>query len=167
MITSSSKNAHEGGESSSSKSIEKWMAFPTVEPKTHSNEIIEESKETGSKQLLAERAAEWGLTANLDSQIVGLRSSGEGTKSSMERTPQSTRTSDESSYTLESSLPRVSQELKDALSTLKQTFVVSDATRPDCPIMYASAGFFSMTGYTTKEVIGRNWCEPCLIASTF
>nr|AML78326.1 putative LOV domain-containing protein [Eleusine coracana] len=54
------------------------------------------------------------------------------------------------------SLPRVSQELKDALSNLQQTFVVSDATRPDCPIIYASEGFFTMTGYSVKEVIGRN-----------
>lgn len=54
-------------------------------------------------------------------------------------------------------IPRVSQELKDALATLQQTFVVSDATKPDCPIMYASSGFFSMTGYSSKEVIGRNW----------
>jgi PAS domain S-box-containing protein len=54
------------------------------------------------------------------------------------------------------SLPRVSQELKDALSSLQQTFVVSDATRPDCPIIYASAGFYTMTGYAPKEVVGRN-----------
>nr|AML76404.1 putative LOV domain-containing protein [Cavendishia cuatrecasasii] len=53
-------------------------------------------------------------------------------------------------------IPRVSQELKDALATLQQTFVVSDATKPDCPVMYASSGFFSMTGYSSKEVIGRN-----------
>ncbi|KAK4491072.1 hypothetical protein RD792_001794 [Penstemon davidsonii] len=55
-----------------------------------------------------------------------------------------------------SQLPRVSQEVKDALATLQQTFVVSDATKPDCPIMYASSGFFTMTGYSSKEVIGRN-----------
>nr|AML78856.1 putative LOV domain-containing protein [Oresitrophe rupifraga] len=65
---------------------------------------------------------------------------------------ESTRTSEESNY----GIPRVSQELKDALATLQQTFVVSDATKPDCPIMYASSGFFSMTGYSSKEVIGRN-----------
>nr|AML78123.1 putative LOV domain-containing protein [Helonias bullata] len=74
----------------------------------------------------------------------------------MERSIESTRVSNESNSTLDSSFPRVSQELKDALSTLQQTFVVSDATRPDCPIMYASGGFFSMTGYSPKEVIGRN-----------
>nr|AML77349.1 putative LOV domain-containing protein [Sabal bermudana] len=156
MITSSSKYAHEGGETSSSKPIEKWMAFPGVESKTHSNEILEESKDTRSNQSAAETAAERRLSGNPSSQTGGLGSSGEGTKLSMERTMESTRTSDESSNAPESGLLRVSQELKDALSTLRQTFVVSDATRPDCPIMYASAGFFSMTGYSLKEVIGRN-----------
>jgi PAS domain-containing protein len=53
-------------------------------------------------------------------------------------------------------IPRVSEDLKDALSPFQQTFVVSDATKPDYPIMYANAGFFKMTGYTSKEVIGRN-----------
>nr|AML78570.1 putative LOV domain-containing protein [Verbascum arcturus]AML79396.1 putative LOV domain-containing protein [Verbascum sp. BC-2016] len=67
----------------------------------------------------------------------------------------STRTSEES--VVESSgIPRVSGEVKDALSTLRQTFVVSDATKPDCPIMYASSGFFTMTGYSSNEIIGRN-----------
>ncbi|PSS05096.1 Phototropin-2 like [Actinidia chinensis var. chinensis] len=65
---------------------------------------------------------------------------------------ESTRTSVDS----EQWFPRVSQELKDALATLQQTFVVSDATKPDCPIIYASSGFFSMTGYSSREVIGRN-----------
>nr|AML78401.1 putative LOV domain-containing protein [Colchicum autumnale] len=53
-------------------------------------------------------------------------------------------------------MPRVSEELRDALSAFQQTFVVSDASKPDYPIMYASAGFFKMTGYLGKEVIGRN-----------
>lgn len=57
-------------------------------------------------------------------------------------------------------IPRVSEDLKDALSTFQQTFVVSDATKPDYPILYASAGFFKMTGYTSREVIGRNWYVP-------
>nr|AML76835.1 putative LOV domain-containing protein [Helenium autumnale] len=65
-------------------------------------------------------------------------------------------TSRRSSMASWTSEPRVSQDLKDALSTLQQTFVVSDATKPDCPIMYASSGFFTMTGYSSKEVIGRN-----------
>nr|AML79181.1 putative LOV domain-containing protein [Limonium spectabile] len=53
-------------------------------------------------------------------------------------------------------VPRVSEDLKDALSAFQQTFVVSDATKPDYPIMYASEGFFKMTGYSSREVIGRN-----------
>ncbi|XP_040994122.1 phototropin-1-like isoform X3 [Juglans microcarpa x Juglans regia] len=59
----------------------------------------------------------------------------------------------------ENGIPRISEDLRDALSTFQQTFVVSDATKPDCPIMYASAGFFRMTGYTSKEVVGRNWMQ--------
>jgi PAS domain-containing protein len=54
-------------------------------------------------------------------------------------------------------LPRVSEELRAALSAFQQTFVVSDATRPDHPILYASAGFFNMTGYSSHEVVGRSW----------
>ncbi|KAG8391023.1 hypothetical protein BUALT_Bualt01G0144900 [Buddleja alternifolia] len=71
----------------------------------------------------------------------------------------STRTSEESIVVESSSssgIPRVSEEVKDALATLRQTFVVSDATKPDCPIMYASSGFFTMTGYSSNEIIGRN-----------
>nr|AML77214.1 putative LOV domain-containing protein [Syntrichia princeps] len=51
---------------------------------------------------------------------------------------------------------RVSADLLDALASFKQTFVVSDASRPDYPIMYASAGFYTMTGYSADEVIGHN-----------
>jgi len=59
-------------------------------------------------------------------------------------------------------IPRVSEELRAALSAFQQTFVVSDATRPDHPILYASAGFFNMTGYSSNEVVGRNWwIAPC------
>lgn len=118
---------------------------------------------------IAERTAEWGLVMNSGSfkatEAVTSSSSfdgGDKRKNLSDRfvAAGSTRTSDESNYGSESSsgaFPRVSQELKDALASLQQTFVVSDATKPDCPIMYASSGFFSMTGYSSKEVIGRNW----------
>jgi phototropin len=112
--------------------LEKWMAFPTKESNT---EIIEEGTTTEWKEL-DPKSSENGK--------IGKRSSGD---KSVER----------ASTESEGTFPRVSQELKDALSNLQQTFVVSDATRPDCPIMYASAGFFSMTGYSAKEVIGKNW----------
>nr|AHZ63883.1 phototropin [Metzgeria crassipilis] len=53
-------------------------------------------------------------------------------------------------------VPRVSRDLRDALASFQQTFVVSDASRPDFPILYASAGFYKMTGYVPKDVIGKN-----------
>ncbi|XP_020080074.1 phototropin-2-like isoform X2 [Ananas comosus] len=135
------------------EAIEKWMAFPTKSSEKYlkHNEIIEESDSLASNQLPDQRGSVVrSENDNLRSRSAGSRSSGDGAKISMERT------SGESSYAPDSSFPRVSQELKDALSTLQQTFVVSDATRPDCPIVYASAGFFTMTGYSAKEVIGRN-----------
>nr|AML77721.1 putative LOV domain-containing protein [Agave tequilana] len=161
MLPRSSKSVPEGQET-----IEKWMAFPPAnsEPHPNSNEIHEESNKPGISQEMINRAAEWGLVVRSESTgdagavTVGLMSAGEGgtTSSSKERGVASRRMSREPSFTTEPSVPRVSQDLKDALSTLQQTFVVSDATRPDCPIMYASAGFFNMTGYSAKEVIGRN-----------
>ena len=67
----------------------------------------------------------------------------------------SKRTSDGSDRGSETSVQRVSKELKEALSKLQHTFFVSDATKPDYPIVYASPRFFKITGYSPKEVIGR------------
>lgn len=154
----------------------KWMAFegesgnyPKIKvPDESDGRFCNEKKAVDVDQILtgasiAERIAEWGLVVKSDVlgegtfKAVNLRKpSGDGdrSKNSSERfTTDSTRTSEESER---GAFPRVSQELKAALATLQQTFVVSDATKPDCPIMYASSGFFSMTGYSSKEVIGRN-----------
>nr|AHZ63873.1 phototropin [Osmunda regalis]AML78893.1 putative LOV domain-containing protein [Osmunda sp. BC-2016] len=128
-------------------------------------------KETGNRKILseagiAERAAEWGLVVKTNvgegkGPSVGTRTSGEERRSggSFQRaSATSVRTSEESDISSDtvSHIPRVSKDLRDALETFQQTFVVSDATRPDYPILYASAGFFKMTGYSSKEVIGRN-----------
>ena len=99
-----------------------------------------------------QRAAEWGLVLQTNEhtgrpQGVSARSSGGGG---------SARSSSDDKA-VAGAIPRVSEELRDALSAFQQTFVVSDASRPGHPIMYASAGFFNMTGYTSKEVVGRNW----------
>nr|AML78816.1 putative LOV domain-containing protein [Gyrostemon ramulosus] len=123
-----------------------------------------------------QRAAEWGLVLKTDTktgkpQGVSVRTSG-GENDPNEKTEPSRRNSNNS---VRSSgemsdgdggggtgrerglmIPRVSEDLRDVLSTFQQTFVVSDATKPDYPILYASEGFFKMTGYTSKEVIGRN-----------
>ncbi|GMJ08926.1 NONPHOTOTROPIC HYPOCOTYL 1, phototropin 1, ROOT PHOTOTROPISM 1 [Hibiscus trionum] len=118
--------------------------------------------------VAAKRAAEWGLVLKTDNETgkpqgVGVRNSGgdePNAKSGTSRrnSNNSVRSSEESDneYSKERGFPRVSEDLKDALSTFQQTFVVSDATKPDYPILYASAGFFKMTGYTSREVIGRN-----------
>lgn len=36
------------------------------------------------------------------------------------------------------------------------SFVVSDANGPDCPIIYCSPAFESLTGYTSNEIVGKN-----------
>jgi PAS domain-containing protein len=101
-----------------------------------------------------QRAAEWGLVLQTNEQTgrpqgVSARSSGGGG---------SARSSSDDKA-VAGAIPRVSEELRAALSAFQQTFVVSDASRPGHPIMYASAGFFNMTGYTSKEVVGRNWYQ--------
>ncbi|XP_070662933.1 phototropin-2-like isoform X4 [Malus domestica] len=141
-------------------SITKWMAFETAQasadPKstfaTDSNEG--HASNSGNNQIIT---AEWGVVVK--SSDIGERSFKgiSGRKNSSERFESSARNSEDSNHGGEmGNIPRVSNELMAALSTLQQTFVVSDATKPDCPIVYASSGFFGMTGYSSKEVIGRN-----------
>nr|6I21_A Chain A, Aureochrome1-like protein [Ochromonas danica]6I24_A Chain A, Aureochrome1-like protein [Ochromonas danica]6I25_A Chain A, Aureochrome1-like protein [Ochromonas danica] len=43
-----------------------------------------------------------------------------------------------------------------ALQTAQQNFVISDPSIPDNPIVYASQGFLTLTGYALSEVLGRN-----------
>jgi len=43
-----------------------------------------------------------------------------------------------------------------ALQTAQQNFVISDPSLPDNPIVYASTGFLSLTGYQLDQVLGRN-----------
>nr|AML78632.1 putative LOV domain-containing protein [Codariocalyx motorius] len=171
--------------SNSTSSMEpgnKWMAFATKpvftldgNSRTKDKSITEDSylrnhpkeQSSSANQILteatiAERTAEWGIVVNSGNfKAVGGENTsfdGDGSRNMSDRFAESTRTSGDSNYGSESSgvFPRVSQELKEALATLQQTFVVSDATKPDCPIMYASSGFFTMTGYSSKEIIGRN-----------
>jgi len=46
--------------------------------------------------------------------------------------------------------------LMESLSGSQQNFVLSDPRLPDNPIVFASPGFYKLTGYTAKEVLGRN-----------
>nr|AML77852.1 putative LOV domain-containing protein [Allamanda cathartica] len=116
----------------------------------------------------AQRAAEWGLVLKTDDETgkpqgVKVRTSGDEQNIKAGNSRRDSGNSIRSSGDLsddgtgkEKGFPRVSEDLKDALSAFQQTFVVSDATKPDYPILYASAGFFKMTGYTSREVVGRN-----------
>ncbi|CAM9142725.1 unnamed protein product [Discosporangium mesarthrocarpum] len=47
-------------------------------------------------------------------------------------------------------------QLMQALMESQQNFTVSDPSMPDNPIVYASQGFLTLTGYSMQNVIGRN-----------
>jgi len=49
-----------------------------------------------------------------------------------------------------------SVDLGFATRVVMRNFVVADPTRPDCPIIFASAGFKDLTGYSAAETVGRN-----------
>lgn len=150
-----------------------WMALKDPSPEKISKKTITAEKPEVAAVAAEQRAAEWGLVLKTDTktgkpQGVGVRNSGgaendpNDKKNSLQRSSNnSCRSSGEMSdgdvAGGRGGIPRVSEDMKDVLSTFQQTFVVSDATKPDYPIMYASAGFFNMTGYTSKEVVGRNW----------
>nr|AML77424.1 putative LOV domain-containing protein [Brassica nigra] len=148
-----------------------WMALKDPSPDKITKKTITTEKPQVAAVAAEQRAAEWGLVLKTDTktgkpQGVSVRNSGgaendpNGKKTSQRNSSNSCRSSGEMSdgdvAGGRGGIPRVSEDLKDALSTFQQTFVVSDATKPDYPIMYASAGFFNMTGYTSKEVVGRN-----------
>lgn len=48
------------------------------------------------------------------------------------------------------------EKVADILQSHSYNFVLSDPHLPDNPIVYASQGFLSMTGYSREEIIGRN-----------
>ncbi|KAH0728748.1 hypothetical protein KY284_004613 [Solanum tuberosum] len=157
----SMKGAESGSRTGTDKLMNKWMAF---DPKGNDQKKGEDKgnadSQIPSETSISERAAEWGLTVRTDvgeGSFHAISRSGQNSFADGERSKNSigsTRTSEESYQGTE--FPRVSQDLKDALATLQQTFVVSDATKPDCPIVYASSGFFTMTGYSSKEIVGKN-----------
>ncbi|KZV43630.1 phototropin-2 [Dorcoceras hygrometricum] len=147
------------GEASKDITIGRWMAFD-IEPGrsqiTSFRDDIEIIKGSMDKRSAAEASmAEWKEVGQSSFQAVadnnpfgGVKSKNLGEKISVGL-----------AGTWEKpilGIPDVPQEVKDALSTLQQTFVVCDATKPGCPVVYASNGFFTMTGYDTEEVIGKN-----------
>mmetsp|Transcript_7022 Transcript_7022/g.12630 ORF Transcript_7022/g.12630 Transcript_7022/m.12630 type:complete len:403 (-) Transcript_7022:94-1302(-) len=55
-----------------------------------------------------------------------------------------------------STLDHSDYNLISSLTTGQQNFCLSDPRLPDNPIVFASEGFYSLTGYTPQQVLGRN-----------
>jgi len=55
-----------------------------------------------------------------------------------------------------SSLEKADFSLIESLTSGQQNFVLSDPRLPDNPVVYASPGFYVLTGYTQDQVLGRN-----------
>ncbi|MED6160931.1 Phototropin-1 [Stylosanthes scabra] len=142
-------SSHEKPQSSPLRSQPPWKAW-LEQPQASKSAPSEDTNASTSWDAAAQRAAEWGVVLKTDTETVGKpreiargASGGGGGSSS-------------SDVRVARGVPRVSEDVRDALSTFQQTFIVSDAMKADYPILYASGGFFNMTGYTSKEVIGRN-----------
>ena len=56
----------------------------------------------------------------------------------------------------EEPLVRSDFSLMKSLASGQKCFVLSDPKLPDNPIVFASADFYKLTGYSSKEVLGRN-----------
>nr|AML77913.1 putative LOV domain-containing protein [Lomandra longifolia] len=54
------------------------------------------------------------------------------------------------------SIAPLNSSLNISLGRIKQSFVLTDPSLPDMPIVYASDAFLSLTGYSRHEVLGRN-----------
>jgi len=53
-------------------------------------------------------------------------------------------------------IPPLNKNLSNEIRDSSPHFVISDPTRPDSPIIFASPGFCRLTGYSVDECVGRN-----------
>ena len=51
---------------------------------------------------------------------------------------------------------RAGLDLASTLERIEQSFVITDPSLPDHPIVFASDGFLDFTGYSVDEILGRN-----------
>jgi PAS domain S-box-containing protein len=51
---------------------------------------------------------------------------------------------------------RENSQLASAIANLNSGVVITDPNLPDCPIIFANAAFYSHTGYSMTETLGRN-----------
>nr|AML78805.1 putative LOV domain-containing protein [Lunularia cruciata] len=137
-------------------------------------QLSREKKTSGHSEMsddsLSDRAAQWGYSVVLkpssdrgsgyaETERLSTSSSITRISDSSSDVGKSSRATSEGSYAgsnISSTIPGVSRAVRDALGSFQLAFVVCDALNPEYPILYASAGFFSMTGYAAKEVVGRN-----------
>lgn len=61
--------------------------------------------------------------------------------------------------------PGVDERLQALLQTFSFAFVVSDCSKADMPIVFASSHFYEMTGYTADEVRGAGRNLSALVPS--
>ena len=66
------------------------------------------------------------------------------------------REAEEANSSETNSLVRSDFSLMRSLSSGQKCFVLSDPKLPDNPIVFATPDFYKLTGYTAKEVLGRN-----------
>lgn len=66
------------------------------------------------------------------------------------------QTSSSKSEMEKEAMTRSDLALMQSLMGGQRCFVLSDPKLPDNPVVFASPGFYKMTGYTSKEVLGRN-----------
>nr|AML78804.1 putative LOV domain-containing protein [Lunularia cruciata] len=127
--------------------------------KEHEEENMRRMSRTSSEysdEVISERAAQWGYE-------VPMRASselGDGLSTVSWRTSTRSSAGSRSSGGSSSSqsIPRVAKDVRDAITSFNLAFVVCDAAGPDplYQVLYASGGFFKMTGYEADEVIGSN-----------
>jgi PAS domain S-box-containing protein len=70
--------------------------------------------------------------------------------------PPGTRVKDEELEKLSKDSLPADYAMLNAIQMSAANFILTDATKPDLPIVFASPGFLEMTGYTRIEVMGRN-----------
>lgn len=51
---------------------------------------------------------------------------------------------------------KVDSELEKQLRRYEFSFVIASSREKDMPIVYASDGFYALTGYSPEEVLGKN-----------
>lgn len=138
----------------SSRSVARWMVFDT--PVTNNNASTSNNNNNASSStsnnnqvdeaIIVERTAEWGLVVE---PAVGGGSFRAITSSPRSRHVSGRLAGDSGRLygdsgrmtTEEYGVPKVSEELKAALATLQQTFVVSDATKPDLPVVLVKQNY--------------------------